>query len=703
MITGSEAMQAAGLVINTGCAATCTLAAVWLSQRPMPWRRERIAGVAALCFTALWAGVLAGLGPDSLATGAVQSIRNLSWLALIHALFAGGVDRESAQRVRFVIASLVFVELLQCAILASNLLFDPGPGFESAALDVSALLHMLVAIGALVLLHNLYIGASHRDRAGTRWAALALSALWVFELNHYAVTWFAGDFPSQIAVIKSLVVAIAFIPLAMSLGTDVRGLKFRASRKVAFRSLSLLLIGAYLLAMAGIARLLSMLDADGARLAQVGFLVALLTVMALWLPSARFRAWLRVTLQKHLFSHRYDYRTEWLQLADTIGRGVDEGDGLHVRIPKAMADITESPSAALFLTDGDGTLALAEAWRWPTLEEQGTALPSDVTQCLADRDYVIDLEEWRGNTSPMGEVQKLPSWLDQRSRAWAIVPLRHFDRLQGAVLLARPLIDRQLDWEDFDLLTAVGRQLASYLAEQTSQRALMEAARFDEFNRRIAFVLHDIKNLASQLSLLSHNAQRHADNPAFRADMLKTLGTSTDKLNALIQRLGRYGPARDARLESFDLATLIRELGPRFAERHRVEVAAQDVCIVRGDRDGLEQALIHLIQNAVDASPPAGPVCVSLRSDAHLAHIEIVDVGEGMDPAFLRDKLFEPFVTSKPDGFGIGAFEARELVRAMGGRLMVQSRVGLGTRFIIDLPRVAPAELPGETSSREAA
>ena len=703
MISGADAMEALGLAINAGCAVSCTLAAVWLIRRPLPWRRERIAGLAALCLTAVWAGVLAGLGPSSLATEAAESVRNLSWLALIHALFAGGVDRESASRVRFVIASLVFVELLQGAILASNVLFDAGPAFAASALRVSALLHMLVAIGALVLLHNLYLGASHRDRAGTRWAALALSALWVFELNHYAVMWFAGEFPGRIAMIRGLIVGIAFVPLAMSLGADVRSLRFRASRKVAFRSLSLLLIGAYLLAMAGIAQLLSMLDADGARLAQVGFLVALLTVMALWLPSARFRAWLKVTLQKHLFSHRYDYRTEWLRLADTIGRGVDEGDGLHVRIPSAMAAITESPSAALFLDNGDGALELAEAWRWPTLDEEAGGLPPEIAQCLAERDYVIDLEEWRQGRSAVGAVPPLPAWLDPEARAWAIVPLRHFDRLQGAVLLARPLIDRQLDWEDFDLLTAVGRQLASYLAEQASQRALMEAARFDEFNRRIAFVLHDIKNLASQLSLLSHNAQRHADNPAFRADMIKTLGTSTDKLNALIQRLGRYGSPRDTRLETFDVASFVGGLMPRLGAHHRVELASSTSCEVRADREGLEQALVHLVQNAAEASPAGAPVCLSVRGDETGAVIEIVDVGEGMDPAFLRDKLFEPFVTSKPDGFGIGAFEARELVRAMGGRLTVQSRIGIGTRFTIDLPRAHSARMPGDVHSREAA
>ena len=702
-MVGHHVWDVVGLAGSTACAVACTIGALWLAQRPRPWRRERIAGVAALCLTAVWAGVMAALGGENLATEAAESIRNLSWLALLHALFAGGVDRESAQRVRLVIASLFFVALLHGAVLAASATLDPGADFTASALKVSALLHMLVAIGALVLLHHLYTGASHHDRASTRWVALSLSALWVFELNFYAVSWFTGDYPAQLAGLRGLVVGIVSVPLAMALGADVRRLRFQASRNVAFRSLSLLLIGGYLIVMAGLARLLSAFDADGARLAQVGFLVALLTVAALWLPSPRFRAWLKVTAQKHLFSHRYDYRAEWLRLADTIGHGSEEGAALCARIPKAVADITESPSAALFLPQGDDVLTLSEAWHWPMLEDEARELPREIVQLLAQRDYVIDLEEWRDGKSDASEVRALPSWLDGSSRAWAIVPLRHFDRLQGAVLLARPVIDRQLDWEDFDLLTVVGHQLASYLSEQASQRALMEAARFDEFNRRMAFVLHDIKNLASQLSLLSHNAQRHADNPAFRADMLKTLGTSTDKLNALIRRLARYGTGREAKLERFDLGVLVEEVVRRFAEHHRVELAGTAGCEVRGDREGLEQALVHLVQNAVDASPPEAPVCLSVQRNGARAQVDIADVGEGMDAVFVRDKLFAPFVSSKADGFGIGALEARELVGAMGGRLQVQSRVGLGTRFTIELPLADVAAVFGSKQIEEAA
>lgn len=184
--------------------------------------------------------------------------------------------------------------------------------------------------------------------------------------------------------------------------------------------------------------------------------------------------------------------------------------------------------------------------------------------------------------------------------------------------------------------------------------------------------------------------------------MLKTLGASTAKLNGLIQRLGRYGNQREPEVERVELERLVGDVAARFEPSCHIHVSVTGEGTAIADREGLEQALAHLIQNAFDASPANAPVCVSIHSDHIGASIEIVDVGEGMDPAFLRDKLYAPFVSSKADGFGIGALEARELVRAMGGRLLVQSRVGLGTRFTIELAGVA-SHLVDKKLSREAA
>ncbi|MEO1220982.1 MAG: ATP-binding protein, partial [Pseudomonadota bacterium] len=265
-------------------------------------------------------------------------------------------------------------------------------------------------------------------------------------------------------------------------------------------------------------------------------------------------------------------------------------------------------------------------------------------------------------------------------------PLIHFDRLVGVIVLARPRIERKLDWEDFDLLRVVGHQLASYLAEQAGQQALMDASRFDEFNRRIAFVMHDIKNIASQLSLLSRNAEKHADNPDFRADMLVTLRNSSDKLNTLLARLGRYGSAQAQTVRELDLAELAAKLVDRFKGGHPVSLARADKAIVLADPEAVEQALLHIVQNAVDASEPGEPVTINTHVEGINGMIEVVDSGTGMSPEFMRTGLFKPFVSSKPGGFGIGAFEAREMIKAMGGRLMVESRENIGSRFSVSLP-----------------
>jgi putative PEP-CTERM system histidine kinase len=270
---------------------------------------------------------------------------------------------------------------------------------------------------------------------------------------------------------------------------------------------------------------------------------------------------------------------------------------------------------------------------------------------------------------------------------WAGVPLLHNDRLVGLVILQHPPVRRPLDWEDFDLFRTAGIQAASYLAEARTQEALANAGRFDEFNRRFAFIMHDIKNLVSQLGLIIRNAERHADKPEFREDMIATLQSSVRKMNDLLARLSRGNanvetePVRAVPVDR--CVATVAEIKRRV---HPVEVEGERGVAAVADPGRLEQALMHLVQNAIDASEPGTPVRIRVARRDNDAAIEVIDRGCGMSADFIRTRLFQPFASTKDGGFGVGAFEARSLVTAIGGRLEVDSRHGEGTRFILLLP-----------------
>ena len=700
----------AGIATATHLAGACATvtAGGWLLTRRARFGGAGNALLAALGLSAAWCLSVAVTGGAGLLSSAVLALRNVAFLAALYRLFASDGRHASIAPVRPVVLVLGFVALLLpvARLIEVQVSGDLAHTVARSGLPFhfNVMLAMLQVVGALVLVHNLYIGASRSGRQMLRGPALALGVVWAFELNLYTVAYLWNGWPIALAALHG-VVDVAFAAI-IGLATIRRreALRFSPSRAVAFHSVSLLMIGAYFVAMVAVANWLADAGGDFARWLQFGFVIAATALALLVLPSRRMRGWVRVTLTKHLFQHRYDYRAEWLRFTGTIGRGDDAARPLQERAVQAVADITDSTGGLLLMPDEQGDLVLAARWQWPTVEVPAVAVAADVAgpaqpplqreqprarESLFGTDgFIVDLDELRARAS-----SALPDWLRHDPRAFAAVPLVHYGRLIGVVVLARPAVARKLDWEDFDLLRVVGRQLASYLAEHAGQQALAEAARFDDFHRRIAFVMHDIKNLASQFALLARNAERHAENPAFRADMLVTLRSSADRLNALVARLSRYGANSGEAPTPIELSGVARAVSARFGERQPVSVIARDEAMVAGNRDSIEQVLVHLVQNGVDASEPGAPVFISINLDGPWCRIEIVDSGHGMSPDFVRNRLFKPFDSSKPGGFGIGAYEARELVRAMHGRIDVDSREGLGTRFVIRLPLAAADQI----------
>ena len=642
--------------------------------------------VAAFAVMSIWAIFAAILGPHHLLSGLAESARNFSFLAFMYGIVRAAEDTNRQRSVKLVYTTVAAVIGLQIVVAGVLPRFEDNSAAYAALLTTGNILGLTIAAGSLVLVHNLYGQAAPDSRWGIRLPMLALAGMWAYDLHLYTVAYLTRDPVGDLFAMRGAIVAMLMPLFAIASRRNAQW-KMQLSRAATFQSLSLIAILAYLILMMSATQALELIEGDWVRIGQIGLVFAMSLAALIFLPSGKARAWARVVLAKHFFEHRYDYREEWLRFTRTVGTAGEDAAPLGDRIVKALADIAGSPGGVLLLTDTDYRLTAGARWNWSDDVGQPHPDDSEFARFLEASSHVVDFERSRdGLVTPDGGHIPVPTWLAESDAAWAGVPLLHSDHLVGLVVLEHPLLRRLLDWEDIDLFRTAGIQAASYLAEARSQEALANSQRFEEFNRRFAFIMHDIKNLVSQLSLVARNAERHADNPEFRADMIATLQSSVRKMNDLLARLNRGNKAEGEPLRATPLHPLLAAITEVKQRLHPVQLFGRPGVAVIADPARLEQALTHLVQNAIDASAPGEEVRICFDQNGQDVTIDVIDSGAGMSADFIRTRLFQPFASTKDAGFGIGAFEARTLIASMGGRIEVESREGVGSRFTIHLP-----------------
>ncbi|MEC9376165.1 MAG: XrtA/PEP-CTERM system histidine kinase PrsK [Pseudomonadota bacterium] len=404
--------------------------------------------------------------------------------------------------------------------------------------------------------------------------------------------------------------------------------------------------------------------------------------------SGRLRKYLSVYAGKNFLPFRYDYRGEWLRLTDSLAAS---GPELPERSIKALAQIVESPSGALWLLDENlGPYLPNASWNMRNFSE--ILVPSDdpVIEFMRNRNWILDTADRNRRPDLYIELGQ-PDWLQYLPESSLIVPLLNGDNAIGFVVLMQPDPKFRLTFEEIDLLRTSGRQVAAHLAQYQSDRRLAQSEQFEAFNRLTAFVMHDLKNLIAQQSLMVKNASRHKDNPAFIDDSMVTIESSVIRMQKLLQQLQTgetEGSIKDVSLISC-VKDAIEKCQSQNPEPNLI-YECKDLNI-HIDSERFTAILAHLIRNAQDATGNDGSVQVSLSRDEFLASIVIRDDGCGMEEEFIRSRLFRPFDTTKgSQGMGIGAYQARSFVVASGGSMIVRSTLNKGTTVDIQLP-VAPA------------
>ena len=666
--------------------------AIWLFQQYGLGNRQRKYLIAALATTAAWGVTIFMVGPVGFPAMVAETARNCVWLGFLFALHRSVETLDQPRTITLTYGALLLVLLLQPIFDFTILQANAQSGSAAAVAQSAQLLRMIFAIGAVVLVHNLYTGAAPEARWGVSLPMAALAAMWMYDLNLYTIAYLSETSALELIATRGPGMAL-LSPVFVLASRRNSNWRLKLSRSVTFRSVSLIAIGGYLVGMVMLTTALQMVGGTYVRLAQITLVFGMSIIALMYLPSGKFRAWLNVVIAKNFFQHRYDYRSEWMRFADTIGFPTVDAAPFHERVIKSLADIFESPAGLLLTRDEEDRLVVQARWNWPTANVPTFAGNSHTVPFFESSGHILLMDAVRAGTDERCDPRAVPQWMYDESRAWAVVPLVHFGRLTGIAVLAQPPIERELDWEDLDMVRVVGRQLASYLAEASSQQALTENRQFEQFNRRFAFVMHDIKNLVSQLSILARNAEKHAANPEFQADMVETLKSSVDKMNDLLKRLSQHSQTRNAQIEPLDIERVIRTVihSKRLIYPIECDVAAD--MYANADAARIETILNHLVQNAIEATADGSPIRISASRQGNEIAIRVSDDGCGMTESFVANQLFKPFESTKEGGFGIGAYEARALAQSIGGNLRVDSRVGKGTRMTLLLPATTHEEI----------
>jgi putative PEP-CTERM system histidine kinase len=609
---------------------------------------------------------------------AAEILRDLVWLIALMGLAPASLPRAFAP-----VSYAMFGAWAISALLGpSTISVMAGGGF-------------CIALLILLLLEQVYRNAAEPARANLKFLAIGVGGMYVYDLFMYAqavmlegdgldaVSWYARGFVN-VLLMPLLLLGARRLP-----NTDLRVF---VSRQVTFYTTTFLATGIYLLLMSSAGYAIRELGGEWGETARGVFLIGAFALLVILVTSAAMRRHLRVFVSKHFYHNKYDYRVEWLRFSKTLS--AREATDVPRTSVQAVAQTLDAPGGVLFTLDETGKRFVPIAG-WPlSIAEmpQLAALNTDdpLAELLRSRRWIVDLNEHRRKPARHDHVA-IPAWLEEPR--WRIVsPIFRLDVLIGFFVLLDPPPPFELEFEDRDLLHTMGQHVATMLAQHEADRRVAEMSQFDTYNRLTAFVMHDLKNCAAQLSLVVGNAQKHRHNPEFIDDAIATIANTSDRVTRLIEQLSRRNaqavPAPPVRLA--ELVSLAVERCQSRVPRPVFASGLDCACMVNAEREQLVAAIEHVVRNAQDASSETGSVTIDIADSMGSVRLTITDNGAGMDADFVQHWLFRPFHSTKGSkGMGIGAYQARELAMSLGGDVVVESRPGAGTRFSFILPVAA--------------
>ncbi len=545
-------------------------------------------------------------------------------------------------------------------------------------------LMLLFSVLGLVMVEQLFRNTAQPDRWMINYLCISAGAIFIYDFFVYSNAFLVQRLDYEFWSARGLVNSVMMPAIVLAaVRSPLLAPKIHVSRTFVFHSTALLGTGAYLVSMSLVGLYIRESSGDWGKVLQATFLfAAILLLVVLFFSSS-----IKTRIKRYLvysFRNKYDYREEWNRFSHTLLES-NSDESIYLRSLRSIAQIVESEGATLWMKNHHKYSLVAEykiTASYREDEEDDSLLVSFIHQ----NHDLFDCAEFESYAKNLGVRSH---WFLNADNSWLIIPLWVDMSLFGFVHLRQSVVGMQVDIEDYDLLNTIAHHVALSLSLKQTDAELQQAQRFKEMNQITAFLVHDLKTVLSQLTLLVENGKVHRNNPDFIDDMFNTVEHVSKKMQRLVQQLKQ--PGQQFGEKEIDLIGVIDSIIESY-EKHVIDIDfinKHDLHpILQCNEENLASAIKHILQNALESCGKKGRVILELSpSGQSSVFLKIIDNGTGMSKDFISERLFQPFDSTKGvSGMGLGVYQSREFFRSIEGDLSVVSIPGDGTTFTITIP-----------------
>ena len=561
--------------------------------------------------------------------------------------------------------------------------------------------YLVITIAILINLENTLQLSKTASRKGKKGALFTLIGAFLFSVYAISQMLMYSEISHQLVLISLGIIVLTNLLLLFFIIKDgLKQMKIQIGREAVYSSAMIIIVGAYLIVIGLVGKVVQVVGGNVNLF--LSFLAAFIvfSLLLVTLASKSLKKRIQQFIDRSFYKNRYDYREQWGRFSESLSAVLNLNEMLTT-IVENITDIFKTKKAALFLKDEtSGAFVIRRIKNIGDVNEVKFSLRSDFIDWFYRLAEAVEVSTLLEQAENIG-LNKQEKENFNKLQAEVCVPLIFQRKFIGILTLGEKDSQQRYLKEDFELLETLANQSTVTIQNAKLSEDLLVSKAMESFHNLTSFVLHDLRNSVSMLSMVIKNAEKNLDNQKFQKDMLVTISNAVGRMNSLISKITSLPDELKPKLQTVHVNDLIKNVMQdiKITELKHIESENdfQKLPDLAIDIDLFQKVMENLIINALEAMPEGGKLKVATNFHNHsvgaqkisgdgFAEIEVSDTGTGISEEFIRNRLFKPFQTTKKKGLGVGLYQCKEIISAHNGTIEVFSKVNEGTSFKILLP-----------------